>query len=101
MNPYIIELTDEVIVTDDFEIKRTPFEKWADCNDKREWEMDYSDDRGEHIQVLGKMSWDEYYASELVVADLREYNTVRDNSGKLKNLPDLGKAFKSLVNKSA
>lgn len=57
------------------ELHRDLYEFWLLIEKKLEWEMNSSDDRGEHKVTLGNLSMDEYWGSndEEIQKDLYEY----------------------------
>lgn len=61
-----------------YEVNRADFEAFVDRQDKREFCIDSSDHRGEHVQQVGQQSWDEYYSYD-IGDDLVEYLVVKQN----------------------
>lgn len=79
-------------------IVKSHFERWIDDNDKRDWESNTSEETGSHVQMTGKMDWDQYYESNYLLSDILQYLKVRNpNTGKLKNMYDLGTGLKKLM----
>lgn len=79
-------------------INKAAFQQWVDNADKREWEMNWSDEGGNHRQDSGLMSWDDYYSSIYITNDIADYLTVREaRTGKLRNMYDLGKGLSQIL----
>jgi hypothetical protein len=95
----IAEITDtNIFLEDGTRISKVAFEKWVDNSDKREWELNSSDHNGYHKQVLGKMSWQEYYESDYLKSDVKEFLEVRNpENGKLRSMPDLNRSLKPIL----
>lgn len=94
------EITDtQIILEDETSIDKAAFEKWVDYDERRETELNYSDENGEHVQKCETLTWDEYYENPAFPYHLAEYLAVREaKTGKLKNLPDMAAALRKLVN---
>ena len=99
---FIDELTEDFIMASSPDktmiVNRTAFEAWANYNDLRDFENNTSDHTGDHVQVSGKLTWDEYYQTNDSAKDIYNYLETHTVSGKLKDLPDLGAAFTKLLN---
>lgn len=65
----ILELLELTIETSAGSINRNAFEKWADDNEKREYEFEDSFGRDVH----GITDWKDYYYGDYIEQDLAEY----------------------------
>ncbi len=63
----------------DYLISREQFENWLRWDDRLNWEYNYSDCAGEHVQELGVMSLTEYWAqdSDTIKSDLYDFIVVK------------------------
>lgn len=98
----ILEITTTEIICDfnnkEHRINKAAFEQWADDNEKRHWEDNSSDHNGNHVQVMGIKTWEQYYDWDFLRDDLKEFLTVRcPENGKLRDMPDLGKSLSKLL----
>lgn len=61
--------------SDQYAVNEADFEKYLQRNNCLEWEMNYSDHNGEHVQRTGNMSLDEYFAQPrgFIKIDLAAY----------------------------